>query len=166
MNQHKQKSGAQALWLSALTAEAGRCILTSGGVSARGLILQGLPVALGISLAAALLQTAEQENDVFSGRTFRDRVVCGGFVLWFAAELWETICQAQELCWEQFSSMAVLGILPLLVWAGWKLEERVFFRAAGILWWAAALFRVCFLVHLLRRLLGLVWNGRRQEVQG
>ena len=81
MNQHKQKSGAQALWLSALTAEAGRCILTGGGVSARGLILQGLPVALGISLAAAL-------------------------------------------------------------------------------------FRVCFLVHLLRRLLGLVWNGRRQEVQG
>lgn len=276
MNQHKQKSGAQALWLSALTAEAGRCILTSGGVSARGLILQGLPVAMGISLAAALLQTAEQENDVFSGRTFRDRVVCGGFALWFAAELWETVRQAQELCWEQFSSMAVLGILPLLVWAGWKLEERVFFRAAGILWWAAALavllcvlslkgqlhwenllrepqtgsirfplyaeyfafpllaqpeenqhrtsawlplgvfglwtgaalgmellfgagtvfpgyellragalglisrfdavfllvwlaaalFRVCFLVHLLRRLLGLVWNGRRQEVQG
>ena len=166
MNQHKQKSGAQALWLSALTAEAGRCILTGGGVSARGLILQGLPVALGISLAAALLQTAEQENDVFSGRTFRDRVVCGGFALWFAAELWETVRQAQELCWEQFSSMAVLGILPLLVWAGLKLEERVFFRAAGILWWAAALFRVCFLVHLLRRLLGLVWNGRRQEVQG
>ena len=35
-----------------------------------------------------------------------------------------------------------------------------------LVWLAAALFRVCFLVHLLRRLLGLVWNGRRQEVQG
>ena len=41
---------------------------------------------------------------------------------------------AQTICWEQFSSMAVIGALPLLVLAGWCLSPQVFSRAAKILW--------------------------------
>ena len=35
--------------------------------------------------------------------------------------------------------MAMLGLLPLLLWAGWKLEPSVLVRCAPILCWAAAL---------------------------
>lgn len=59
--------------------------------------------------------------------------------LWFVWEAVETFRQAQELCWGNFSSMAMLGLLPLLLWAGWKLEPSVLVRCAPILCWAAAL---------------------------
>lgn len=35
--------------------------------------------------------------------------------------------------------MAMLGLLPLLLWAGWKLEPSVLVRCAPILCWVAAL---------------------------
>ena len=69
----------------------------------------------------------------------RSRVVCGGLGLWFVWEAVETFRQAQELCWGNFSSMAMLGLLPLLLWVGWKLEPSVLVRCAPILCWAAAL---------------------------
>ena len=96
-------------------------------------------MTLALVLITALTAGAEQRADSFLGTDLRSRVVCGGLGLWFVWEAVETFRQAQELCWENFSSMAMLGLLPLLLWAGWKLEPSVLVRCAPILCWAAAL---------------------------
>ena len=128
------------LFLSVAASVFARFVLQSGGqVSARVLILQGLPMALGLTVISALLARAERNTDAFSGNSFRSKLLCGGFVLWFGWELAETFQQAQTICWMQFSSMAVLGLLPLLLWAGWKLEPGVLTRSVPVLGWAAAL---------------------------
>ena len=130
----------KTLILSVLTAEFARCVLQTGAsVTARSLFLQGLPMALALVLITALTAGAEQRADSFLGTDLRSRVVCGGLGLWFVWEAVETFRQAQELCWENFSSMAMLGLLPLMLWAGWKLEPAVLVRCAPILCWAAAL---------------------------
>lgn len=130
----------KVLTLSVLASVFAQAILQTGtAVSARTLILQGLPMALVLTVVSAFLAQAERENALFSGGDFRSKVLCGGFALWFGWELAETLLQAQNLCWTQFSSMAVLGLLPLLLWAGWKLEPAVFARSAPILGWAAGL---------------------------
>lgn len=130
----------KTLTLSVLTAEFARCVLQTGApVTARSLLFQGLPMALALVLITALTAGAEQRADSFLGTDLRSRVVCGGLGLWFVWEAVETFRQAQELCWGNFSSMAMLGLLPLLLWAGWKLEPSVLVRCAPILCWAAAL---------------------------
>ncbi len=130
----------KTLTLSVLTAEFARCVLQTGApVSARSFLLRGLPMALALVLITALTAGAEQRADNFLGTDLRSRVVCGGLGLWFVWEAVETFRQAQELCWGNFSSMAMLGLLPLLLWAGWKLEPAVLVRCAPILCWAAAL---------------------------
>ena len=113
---------------------------TGAPVTARSFLLRGLPMTLALVLITALTAGAELRADsCFSGADLRSRVVCGGLGLWFVWEAVETFRQAQELCWENFSSMAMLGLLPLLLWAGWKLEPSVLVRCAPILCWAAAL---------------------------
>lgn len=130
----------KTLTLSVLTAEFARCVLQTGApVTARSFLLRGLPMTLALVLITALTAGAEQRADSFWGTDLRSRVVCGGLGLWFVWEAVETFRQAQELCWENFSSMAMLGLLPLLLWAGWKLEPAVLVRCAPILCWAAAL---------------------------
>ena len=130
----------KTLTLSVLTAEFARCVLQTGApVTARSFLLRGLPMTLALVLITALTAGAEQRADSFGGTDLRSRVVCGGLGLWFVWEAVETFRQAQELCWENFSSMAMLGLLPLLLWAGWKLEPSVLVRCAPILCWAAAL---------------------------
>ena len=130
----------KTLTLSVLTAEFARCVLQTGApVTARSFLLRGLPMTLALVLITALTAGAEQRADSFLGTDLRSRVVCGGLGLWFVWEAVETFRQAQELCWGNFSSMAMLGLLPLLLWAGWKLEPAVLVRCAPILCWAAAL---------------------------
>lgn len=137
-------SGA-AVSLSVLTTVMGQCILSGEAVSARTLLLQGLPMALALAVISRLLALAEVEQGTFSGNTFCSKLFCLLATLWFVAELAETLGQIQTLCWEQFSSMALVGILPLLLWAGWTLEPGVFSRSAGILWWAVVLAAaICF----------------------
>ena len=104
----------KTLILSVLTAEFARCVLQTGAsVTARSLFLQGLPMALALVLITALTAGAEQRADSFLGTDLRSRIVCGGLGLWFVWEAVEAFRQAQELCWENFSSMAMLGLLPL-----------------------------------------------------
>ena len=130
----------KTLTLSVLTAEFARCVLQTGApVTARSFLLRGLPMTLALVLITALTAGAEQRADSFGGTDLRSRVVCGGLGLWFVWQAVETFRQAQELCWGNFSSMAMLGLLPLLLWAGWKLEPSVLVRCAPILCWAAAL---------------------------
>lgn len=137
MNQ-TQFSGA-AVSLSVLTAVLGQCITSGSAASARLLLLQGLPMALSVALLSVLLMPAEGECALLSANSIRSRLLCLLLAVWFGAELWETLRQAQQVCREQFSSMAILGVLPLLLWAGWQLTPAVFSRSAGVLWWALVL---------------------------
>lgn len=128
-----------AVPLSVLTAVLGQCITSGSAMPARPLLLQGFPMALGIGLLSSCLMPAEGEEELRSETGIRSRLLCLLLSVWFGAELWETLWQAQQVCREQFSSMAVLGVLPLLLWAGWQLKPDVFSRSAGVLWWALAL---------------------------
>ena len=124
--------------LSVLTAVLGQCITSGSAMPARLLLLQGFPMALGIGLLSSCLMPAEGEEELRSETGIRPRLLCLLLSVWFGAELWETLWQAQQVCREQFSSMAVLGVLPLLLWAGWQLKPDVFSRSAGVLWrWRA-----------------------------
>lgn len=41
--------------------------------------------------------------------------------VWLAVELAGTFWKALQVCREEFSSLALLGFLPLLLWAGWQM---------------------------------------------
>ena len=135
----------KTLTLSVLVPVFAQGILSAGTVPARQLFLQGVPMALGAALLSFLLTESEWE---MAGHGFCGKLVGGGLVLWFGWELTDTLRQAQTICWTQFSSMAVLGLLPLLLWAGWVLEPEVFSRSAQILCRAAALTALLFLLSL------------------
>ena len=39
----------------------------------------------------------------------------------------------QQACWEQFASMAFIGLLPFFLWAGWSLGCELYDRMAAVL---------------------------------
>ena len=67
-------------------------------------------------------------------------------------ELVHTIVQAQGLCTAEFSSMALLGFLPLLLWAGWCIRPASWNASARVLWWFAAVGGVICLLGLAGQL--------------
>ena len=73
-------SGA-AVSLSVLTTVMGQCILSSEAVSARTLLLQGLPMALALAVISRLLALAEVEQGTFSGNTGGFLPKCRNFVV-------------------------------------------------------------------------------------
>lgn len=131
---------AKTLLLSVLTATLAGCFSQTGAETpARAVFLFGLPCAAALALLSAVLAQIEQAGQLFSGRGAVSKAVCAGFALWFAAELLETARQAQQVCWQQFASMAVLGLVPVLVWLGWKMNGSALDHTARVLWWLAAL---------------------------
>ena len=139
----------KTLTLSVLVSVFAQGILSMGTVPAREMLLQGFPMALGVSLLSFLVTESGWET---GGKKFCGKLICGGLALWFGWELADTLRQAQTICWTQFSSMAVLGLLPLLLWAGWVLEPEVLSRSAQILCRAAALTGFLFLLSLFGQL--------------
>lgn len=67
-------------------------------------------------------------------------------------ELLHTLAQAQGLCTAEFSSMALLGFLPLLLWAGWGIRPASWNASARVLWWFAAAGSVVCLLGLAGQL--------------
>ena len=67
-------------------------------------------------------------------------------------ELAHTIVQAQGLCAAEFSSMALLGFLPLLLWAGWGIRPASWNASARVLWWFVAVGGVVCLLGLAGQL--------------
>ena len=67
-------------------------------------------------------------------------------------ELVHTLVQAQGLCTAEFSSMALLGFLPLLLWAGWGIRPASWNVSARVLWWFAAVGGVICLLGLAGQL--------------
>lgn len=67
-------------------------------------------------------------------------------------ELVHTLVQAQWLCTAEFSSMALLGFLPLLLWAGWAVPPTSWNASARVLWWFVAVGGVVCLLGLAGQL--------------
>ena len=118
--------------LSVTAAVLANCMqsLSESGLSARAFLLGGFPLAVGLVILSSFLAN----SGIFSGDNLLSHFAQAGLLLWFAAELISAVQDAQMVCWEQFSSMAVIGVLPLLLLGGWCLSLEVFSRAAKILW--------------------------------
>lgn len=118
-----------ALALSVLTA-----VLAEG-------VPQEMPfrkaLCTGLLGAAALCVLSALAAAAWQGKT-PSREVKAALTAGFLLELLQSIGQAQRVCIEEFSSMALLGFLPLLLWAGWSIRPGGWNTPARVLWWFAA----------------------------
>ena len=70
----------------------------------------------------------------------------------WAAAFW----RALQVCREELASLAVLGVLPLLPWAGWQRPARAWGAPAQVLWWFVAVGSAVCLLGLARQ---MHWAG-------
>lgn len=129
--QQREGFSARTLALSAAAAELGRVILREGqSGSVRAVLLGNVLAAAALVLLAVLVSwnTARLRRPGFVGNC-----CCAAFLLWYLWELVRTAAMIQKVCWEQFSSMAFFGLLPLLLWAGWSLGCELYDRMAAVL---------------------------------
>lgn len=134
-----QKFTPAALSLSVLTAVLAESI--PQGISARWALAAGLLGAAALCALSALAAAEEQERKL--SLPAKTALTLGLF--W---ELLQCIVPAQRVCVEEFSSMALLGFLPLLLWAGWSIHPGGWNAPARVLWWFAAVGGVVCLLGL------------------
>ena len=114
--QQREGFSARTLALSSAAAELGRVILRAGqSGSVRAALLGNVLAAAALVLLAVLVSwnTARLCRPGFVGNC-----CCAAFLFWYLWELVRTAAMIQQVCWEQFSSMAFFGLLPLLLWKG------------------------------------------------
>ena len=128
MKQHARFTPA-ALALSVETAVLAESI--PQGIPVRRALWAGALGAAALCLLAALALAAWQTERPLRGA--RAALTTG--LVW---ELVRCIGQAQQVCVQEFSSMALLGFLPLLLWAGWSIRPGGWNTPARVLWWLAA----------------------------
>ena len=118
-------------------------------------IPQGIPVRLALWLGAVgtvclcLLSTLAAAALQNKAPSFAVRLALTAALF---MELVHTLAQAQGLCTAEFSSMALLGFLPLLLWAGWGVCPASWNASARVLWWFAAVGGVVCLLGLAGQL--------------
>ena len=123
----KQKGfSAPVLALSVWTAALAEEIQT--GISPRGMIIHGAVQALLLTCISGVLSACWQ-------RAAMQWVWLFSAGAWFLAELFGTVMQAQNICQQEFRSMALIGLLPLLLWAGWCIPPSGWDAPARVLWW-------------------------------
>ena len=137
MKQHAERFTPAALTLSVVTAALADGIPQS--VPVRRALWLGAVSAVCLCILSVLAAAALQgKTPSFAVRL---ALTAGLFM-----ELVHTLVQAQRLCTAEFSSMALLGFLPLLLWAGWGIRPASWNASARVLWWfAAAGSMVCLL---------------------
>lgn len=143
MKQHAEHFTPAALTLSIVTAALADGIPQS--VPARRALWLGAVSTVCLCVLSALAAAALQ-NKVPSF-TVRLALTAGLFM-----ELVHTLAQAQGLCTAEFSSMALLGFLPLLLWAGWCIRPASWNASARVLWWFVAVGGVVCLLGLAGQL--------------
>ena len=142
------KQQAERFTPAALTLSVVAAVLADG-------IPQGVPVRrtlwLGAVSTVCLCILSALAAAVLQGKTpsfvVRLALTAGLFM-----ELMHTLAQAQGLCAAEFSSMALLGFLPLLLWAGWAVPPASWNASARVLWWFAAVGGVVCLLGLAGQL--------------
>ena len=110
--QGQKKLSFSALALSVWTAALAESL--EPGVSLRGMLLYGVLGALLLTGISAVLYVCWQQTAVRQVWLF-------AAVLGLLAEAFWTAMQAQSVCRQEFHSMAMLGLLPLLLWAGCRI---------------------------------------------
>ena len=129
--QQKQTFSAQTLTLSVAAAELGRAIFGAGQTgSVRAVLLSNVLAAAAFVLLAAL---ASVNASRLNRPGFAGKCICAAFLLWYLFELVRTAAMLQQACWEQFASMAFIGLLPFFLWAGWSLGCELYDRMAAVL---------------------------------
>ena len=127
----KQKGfSAPVLALSVWTAALAEGMQT--GISPRGMIIHGAVQALLLTCISGVLSDCWQ-------RAAMQWVWLFAAGAWFLAELFGTVMQAQIICQQEFHSMALIGLLPLLLWAGWCIPPSGWDAPARVLWWLVLL---------------------------
>lgn len=135
--QQKQTFSAQTLTLSVAAAELGRAIFGAGQIgSVRAVLLSNVLAAAAFVLLAAL---ASVNASRLNRPGFAGKCICAVFLLWYLFELVRTAAMLQQACWEQFASMAFIGLLPFFLWAGWSLGCELYDRMASVLGWLVVL---------------------------
>lgn len=129
--EQKQTFSAQTLTLSVAAAELGRAIFGAGQIgSVRAVLLSNVLAAAAFVLLAAL---ASVNASRLNRPGFAGKCICAVFLLWYLFELVRTAAMLQQACWEQFASMAFIGLLPFFLWAGWSLGCELYDRMAAVL---------------------------------
>ena len=135
--QQKQTFSAQTLALSVTAAELGRAIFGAGQTgSVRAVLLSNVLAAAAFVLLAALVSANASR---LNRPGFAGKCICAVFLLWYLFELVRTAAMLQQACWEQFASMAFIGLLPFFLWAGWSLGCELYDRMASVLGWLVVL---------------------------
>ena len=135
--QQKQTFSAQTLALSVAAAELGRAIFGAGQTgSVRAVLLSNVLAAAAFVLLAALVSVNASR---LNRPGFAGKCICAVFLLWYLFELVRTAAMLQQACWEQFASMAFIGLLPFFLWAGWSLGCELYDRMASVLGWLVVL---------------------------
>ncbi len=143
MKQHTERFTPAALSLSVVTAALADGI--PQGVPVRRALWLGVVSTVCLCILSALAAAALQgKTPSFAVRL---ALTAGLFM-----ELVHTLVQAQGLCAAEFSSMALLGFLPLLLWAGWGIRPASWNASARVLWWFAAVGSVVCLLGLAGQL--------------
>ena len=126
MEQNKNAFSLPAAALSILTAAVADAALPAGSV--RAALLAGLLDATLLSALVWLIGAWQNFHPAWV-------LACAAGLL---AELLRTLLQAQAVCRQEFHSMALIGVLPLLLLAGWQVTPGQWNTAARVLWWLAA----------------------------
>ena len=129
MKQRTERFTPAALTLGVVTAALADAI--PQGVPVRRALWLGGVSTVCLCILSALAAAALQ--DKAPSFAVRLALTVGLFM-----ELLHTLVQAQGLCAAEFSSMALLGFLPLLLWAGWRIRPASWNASARVLWWFAA----------------------------
>lgn len=143
MKQQTERFTPAALTLSIVTAALADGI--PQGVPLRRALWLGAGSMVCLCILSALAAAALQSKA--PSLAVRLALTAGLFM-----ELVHTLVQAQGLCAAEFSSMALLGFLPLLLWAGWCVRLASWNASARVLWWFAAAGGVLCLLGLAGQL--------------
>lgn len=147
--QNNERFTLPAISLGLTASALYQCFVQSGmELSARSFLLLGLPGAILLSGCSALAAVLALRSGVFASRATAARGIDFLFFLWFGAELFRTVGQAQSVCRQQFSSGALLGVLPLLFLFSLGMDHTACSRTARMLWWLVLAGAVIGLVGL------------------
>ena len=132
MNKTQDKFSLPAVTLSIFAAAAAERLPVCS--SSRALLWQEVLAAVLLMILSALASRFWQSGPP------KPAAWTAAFCLqvWLAVELAGTFWKALQVCREEFSSLALLGFLPLLLWVGWQMPARAWGAPAQVLWWFVA----------------------------
>lgn len=150
MNKTQDKFSLPAVTLSIFAAAAAERLPVCS--SPRALLWQEVLAAVLLMILSALATRFWQSGPP------KPAAWAAAFCLqvWLAVELAGTFWKALQVCREEFSSLALLGFLPLLLWVGWQMPARAWSAPAQVLWWFVAVGSAVCLLGLARQ---MHWAG-------